>query len=100
MAVTKDAAGHKLCGLQCLDLPNGYLSSQSMREAAGLQQLDFTRNVDSDYANLLDDRRSVTVYVNILASGPVTSQSKTQQSVALSTMEAEYMALAAEVHEV
>ena len=86
--------------LGSVDLPNGYLSSQSAREAAGLQQLDYTGNVDSDYANSLDDRRSVTGYVNFLASGPVTWQSKTQQSVALSTMEAEYMALAAEVQEV
>ena len=43
---------------------------------------------------------SVTGYVNFLAEGPVTWQSKTQVSVALSTMEAEYMALAAEVQEV
>ena len=86
--------------LGSVDLSNGYLSSQSAREAAGLQQLDYTGNVDSDYANSLDDRRSVTGYVNFLASGPVTWQSKTQQSVALSTMEAEYMELAAEVQEV
>ena len=86
--------------LGSIDLPNGYLSSQSAKEAAGLQPLDYTGNVDSDYANSVDDRRSVTGYVNFLASGPVTWQSKTQQSVALSTMEAEYMALAVEVQEV
>ena len=42
----------------------------------------------------------VTGYVNFLASGPVSWQSKTQQSVALSTMEAEYIALAVKVQEV
>ena len=83
-----------------VNLPEGYMSSQSAKEAAGLLSVDYSGNVDSDYANSVDDRRSVTGYVNFLASGPVTWQSKTQASVALSTMEAEYMALAAEVQEV
>ena len=51
-------------------------------------------NVDVDYANSQDDRRSVTGYVNFKAEGPITWQSLTQASVALSTMEAEYTALA------
>ena len=80
-----------------VDLPNSYLPSQSATEAAGLQPLYFTSNADSDYANSMDNRRIVTGYVNFLASGPGTWQSKTQQSVVLSTMEAKYMALAAEV---
>ena len=66
----------------------------------GLQPFDYTGNVDSDNAYSGDDRRSVTGYVYFLASGPDTRQSKTQQSVALSTMEAEYMSLAAEVQDV
>ena len=57
--------------------------------------LDYTGNVDLDYANSLEDRCSVTGYVNFLAEGPVTCQSGTQTSIALSLMEAEYMALLA-----
>ena len=56
--------------------------------------------MDLDYAKLLDDRRSVTGYVNFLAEGSVAWQSKTQASVALSTMDETYMTLAAEVQEV
>ena len=63
--------------LGSVDLPNGYMSSQSAREAAGLQPLDYSGNVDSDYENSLDDKRSVTGYVNVLAKGSVTWQSKT-----------------------
>ena len=48
----------------------------------------------------MDYRRSVFGYVNFLVSDPATWQSKAQQSVALSTMEAEYLVLAAEVREV
>ena len=42
---------------------------------------------DSDYANNVDDRRSITGYVFVFAN------SMTQHSVALSTMEAEYYAV-------
>ena len=83
-----------------VNLSEGYMSSQSAREAAGLLSVDYSGNVDSDYANSVDDRRSVTCYVNVLASRPVTRQSKTQALGALSTMKAEYIALAAEVQEV
>ena len=76
------------------------MSSQSVRKATGLLAVDYTGNVDSDYANSVDNRRSVTGYVNFLASGPVTWHSKTQSSVALSTMEADYLALATEAQKV
>ena len=76
------------------------MASKSPLEVAGLQPLDYISNANSNYANSLDDRRSVTGYVNFLAEGPVTWQSLTQASVALSSMEAEYMALAAEVQEI
>ena len=82
--------------LGSLDLPTGYLSSVSASEAAGVVTVGY---VDSDYANSIDDRRSVTGYINFIAEAPYTWQSKTQPSVALSTLEAEYMALAAEVQE-
>jgi hypothetical protein len=82
--------------LRDLSLPEAYLSSVSAKEAVGVTM---DANVDADYANSLDDRRSVTGFVNFMAEGPITWQSKTQASVALSTMEAEYMALAAETQE-
>src|ERR1044072_7598891 len=50
--------------------------------------------VDSDYAGDLDDRRSTTGYVFTLAGGPSCSKSSVRPIVAMSTTEAEYMAVA------
>ena len=94
----RQASRYQATTLGSVDIP-GYLSSQSSKEAAGLQPLDYTGNVNYDFVNSVDGSRSVTGYVTFLASGPVTSQSKTQQSVALSTLDAEYIALAAEMQE-
>src|SRR6185295_4325449 len=47
---------------------------------------------DADWGGA-QDRRSTTGYVFMLAGGPVSWRSKRQKSVALSTMEAEYMSL-------
>ena len=49
--------------------------------------------VDSDYAGDLDKRRSTTGYVFTLAGGPICWRSILQSTVALSTTEAEYMAV-------
>lgn len=49
---------------------------------------------DSDWAGDTDDRRSRTGNVVMLANGPVSWKTKKQTFVALSTMEAEYGALA------
>jgi Reverse transcriptase (RNA-dependent DNA polymerase) len=49
--------------------------------------------VDADWAGDVESRRSTTGYVFMLAGGPVSWRSRRQQTVALSTMEAEYMAL-------
>jgi hypothetical protein len=48
---------------------------------------------DADYANSVDDRRSVTGYVFVFAGAPLSWNSMTQHSVALSTMESEYYAV-------
>lgn len=53
-----------------------------------------TAYTDSDWAGDVDDRKSCTGNVIILANGPISWKSKKQASVALSTMEAEYSALA------
>jgi transposase InsO family protein len=47
---------------------------------------------DSDWGASLDDRRSVSGTVFTIAGGAVTWQAQRQKSVALSTVEAEYMA--------
>uniref|UniRef100_A0A251VEZ8 Putative zinc finger, CCHC-type n=1 Tax=Helianthus annuus TaxID=4232 RepID=A0A251VEZ8_HELAN len=48
---------------------------------------------DSDYAGNLDDSKSTSGYIFHLGSGPISWQSKKQKVVALSSTEAEYMAL-------
>ena len=48
---------------------------------------------DADWAGDMDTRRSTTGYVVMLNNGAVAWKSQRQATVALSTMEAEYMAL-------
>jgi len=50
---------------------------------------------DSDWAGSIDDRRSTTGYIFSLGSGAISWSSKKQQTTALSSSEAEYMALTA-----
>jgi len=54
--------------------------------------LDIFGYVDADWARDLDQRRSTCVYVFNLFGGVVSWMSKRQSIVALSTIEAEYMA--------
>lgn len=54
---------------------------------------------DADWASDLDGRRSVTGYVFMLQGGPIAWNSRKQQTVALSTTEAEYMALSSATQE-
>ena len=49
--------------------------------------------VDADYRGDLDTHRSTLGYIFMMVGGPVSWSSKHQQMVALSTMEAEYMAM-------
>ena len=49
---------------------------------------------DADWANDTVDRRSISGYISFLGNAPVSWSSRKQPTVALSTMEAEYMALA------
>lgn len=54
---------------------------------------------DADWAGDAVDRRSVTGYVFLLQGGAITWNSKKQPTVALSTTEAEYMAMSATTQE-
>jgi len=54
---------------------------------------------DSDYGSNLIDRKSTTGYVFIFNGGPISWSSRKQPTVALSTMEAEYMALSNSIRE-
>ena len=55
---------------------------------------DFIGYSDADWAGDLDDRRSISGYLFKLSGAAVSWRSKKQSCVALSTAEAEYMALA------
>lgn len=55
---------------------------------------------DADWAGSCDDRRSYTGFTFELAGGPITWESRKQQTVALSSTEAEYMALSSACKEV
>jgi hypothetical protein len=50
--------------------------------------------MDEDYAGKVDDRRSTTSYVFTLSGGPICWKSTLKFIVAISTTEAEYMAVA------
>lgn len=54
---------------------------------------------DADWASNLEDRKSTTGYVFIAQGGAISWCSKRQQTVALSSCEAEYIALSATVQE-
>lgn len=55
--------------------------------------------VDADWGSCVEDRRSYTGYIFLCNGGPITWEAKKQHTVALSTTEAEYMALTESVKE-
>ena len=57
------------------------------------RDISLTGYCDADWAGDLDNRRSTTGYIFVIGGVPVSWKSKRQQTVALSTAEAEYMAL-------
>ena len=65
----------------------------------GSGELELLGYADADYGSNLIDRRSTTGYVFVFCRGPISWQSRKQPTVALSTMEAEYMALSDAIRE-
>jgi hypothetical protein len=58
----------------------------------GLSPQDVVGYCDADWAGDLEDRRSTTWFVFMMGGGATSWNSKQQPTIALSTMEAEYMA--------
>ena len=77
-------------------MPQGYFDSRCPDEVA---EQTLNVYVDADFANALDDRHSVTGYLFLMAGGPISWQSRSQPTVALSSMESEYMAATAATQE-
>ena len=63
------------------------------------QNCILTGNCDSDWAGDVDTRRSTTAYIFRVNGAPVSWSSKLQQTVALSSVEAEYMAASSATQE-
>jgi hypothetical protein len=74
----------------------GICYGKDMRAGDGELLVGFS---DSDWAGDVDTRRSVTAYVYQIAGGAVSWASRLQSTVALSSTEAEYMALCAAAQE-
>ena len=60
---------------------------------------DLNCYVDASQAANVDTRRSTTGYISFMSGCPISWQSRLQTSVALSSMEAEYMAASAATQE-
>jgi hypothetical protein len=69
------------------------LTTKDLCITYGPGPIDLTGFSDASWGSDVDTRRSVTGYVFFIAGGPVSWKSKQQTTVALSSAEAEYMAL-------
>ncbi|KAK4325723.1 hypothetical protein Pmani_003666 [Petrolisthes manimaculis] len=79
---------------------NGTLMEEVyMKQPDGFVEQDFVGYSDADWAGDINDRKSTSGYCFHLGGGPVSWSSKKQSCVALSTAEAEYMALASAIQE-
>jgi len=90
--VSSHSAAHDTAVKRVLRYVNGTTDHRITYHAE--HDLTLTGHCDSDWANNPDDRRSVTGWVFHLSGGPISWASRVQRSVALSTVEAEYMAIA------
>ena len=71
----------------------GSLETGLMYERKDITEVKVERCVDSDYAGYLDSRKSLTGYIFTIYGGAMSWKSSLQSVVALSTTEAEYMAI-------
>ena len=78
-----------------MPLPTTYFSSKRPRDV----DVSLESYVDADVANCIDDHHSISGYAFLLAGGPISWQSRSQSTVALSTTEAEYLAAATAAQE-
>ncbi|XP_021974388.1 secreted RxLR effector protein 161-like [Helianthus annuus] len=89
--------------MECLKRSHWEAAKRILKYIKGTQELGITYSKggkkhlmgysDSDYAGNIDDSKSTSGYIFHLGSGPISWQSKKQKVVALSSTEAEYMAL-------
>ena len=99
-------------GLHYHKHPSGFNGPGALKGMKGLDNLkqpfsfsssewpgDFKGYSDADFANNVDDRRSITGYLFVFAGAPLSWNSMTQHTQALSTMEAEYYAVCKTVQE-
>ena len=75
--------------------PTAYFASKRPRDV----DLSLESYVDADFANCVDDRHFILGYAFFLAGGTTSWQSRFLSTVALSIMEAEYMAAASATQE-
>ena len=66
-----------------MPLPTAFFSSKRPRDV----DVTLESYVDADFANCIDDRHSISGYTSLLAEGPISWQSRSHPTVALSTME-------------
>ena len=85
----------KSTDMKDMPLPAAYFSSNRSKDV----DVNIESYVDAHFANSVDDRPSISGYAFMLAGGPISWQSRSQPTIALSTMEAEYMAAATATQE-
>lgn len=78
---------------------NVTMSAHAVDEKDKSSNVVVSLHADADWANDVSTRRSTTGYVVVLAGAAVSWKSKLQQTVALSTSEAEYMSACAAAQE-
>ena len=78
-----------------MPLPAAYFTSKRPRNV----DVSFESYVDADFVNCIDNGHSISEYAFFMAGGPITLQSRSQFTLALNTMGAEYIAAAAATQE-
>ena len=80
-------------------LPHAGLGYKNQGDKTSQEEITITAYSDADWAGDLDDRKSTTGYIILINGNIINWNSKKQATVALSTAEAEYMAISATVQE-